>query len=263
MCDLWAVLPFAERVKRNQLVRWQEEGTMVWAAHWPLVMYLECHKIFYKLQRKFTWMKKINIPMFLLLLLLTVVFTRKTLSEVSQKNQQGQPMLTLKCLQVSRGGFEKPWRESLIRGQMASVGLQAPSFINFVAWVSYLNTPEAQFLRHSKGNDSVFFIGLLRRGLEWRIHTERLEKGLVCGQQSLNVSPLVPPHCVLTSLPNTSPVCTLSFLPTVITCSLAPVPTSPFSCLASLDLLCEHPHVNGVLSVLPFKPFTGSQLPFV
>lgn len=110
--------------------------------------------------------EKTNIPMFLLLLFLTVVFTRKTSSEVSQKNQQGQPMLTLKCLQVSRGGFEKPWRESLIRGQMASVGLPAPSFINFVAWVSYLNTPEAQFLRHSKGNDSVFFIGLLRRGLE-------------------------------------------------------------------------------------------------
>lgn len=51
--------------------------------------------------------EKKNIPMFLFLLLLTVVFTRKTLSEVSQKNQQGQPTLTLKCLQVSRGGFEE------------------------------------------------------------------------------------------------------------------------------------------------------------
>lgn len=208
--------------------------------------------------------EKANIHMFLLLFLFTVVFTRKTLSEVSQKNQQGQPMLTLKCLKVSRGCFEKPWQESLIRGQTASVGLAAPSFINFVACISYLKLPEAQFLHHSKGSNSVFFIGLLRRGLELRIHTERLEKGLVDGQQSLNVSLLVPPHCVLTSLPNTSQVCTFSFLPTGITCSLAPVPTTALSrVLPLLILLCEHPQVNRILSVLCFRPFPGSQLPFV
>lgn len=120
--------------------------------------------------------EKANIHMFLLLFLLTMVFTRKTLSEVSQKNQQGHPMFILKCLQVSRGCFEKPWQESLIRGQTASVGLPAPSFINFVACISYLKLPEAQFLPHSKGSNSVFFIGLLRRGLELRIH-RTLRKG--------------------------------------------------------------------------------------
>lgn len=54
--------------------------------------------------------EKANIHMFLLLLLLTVVFIRKTLSEVSQKNQQGQPMRALKGLEVSGGSCEKLWR---------------------------------------------------------------------------------------------------------------------------------------------------------
>lgn len=54
----WSLACAPERLNRNLLWRWHEECTVVWLILWPLVIYLECHKIPFKWQEKFTLEKR-------------------------------------------------------------------------------------------------------------------------------------------------------------------------------------------------------------